>query len=440
MFGRGVTRVRFPGRQRCGGTDGVVTLRHWFVVIGSGLIMALNVLMFLGGGLLLPPMAASLGVSLGSVMVFTSINALSGAVVMSTAGSFLIRRVGVRALILVCGVLSGVSLYAISYVTSLPALYVGAFTAGCLMPLATQMGGAVLVNEWFVKRRGTMLGIVMSTASLGGVVAGTVLPPVVISGGWELGFRVVGLTNLGVCLLTGLFLVRGRPAHVNLRAYGALDDASQADLGRSHGTASAAFASPQFIALTVGLVLYSMLMAMQQQFPGLMREHGLSLEAAGTLLALLSVANIAATLLFGALNDRIGPLLSAALAWLLLIVSLGLFVMANGYAAQAVAILVYSIPAIATPVITPILYRHTFGDTHLVALLGVGIATMPVGVALGAPLWGSVKDLLGSYTPGLVIAGGVTIVSFGLIAYALITGPKRRILRSKPEREPIVSA
>ena len=227
---------------------------------------------------------------------------------------------------------------------------------------------------------------------------------------------------------------------MNLRAYGALDDVSQADLGRSHGTASAAFASPQFIALTVGLVLYSMLMAMQQQFPGLMREHGLSLEAAGTLLALLSVANIAATLLFGALNDRIGPLLSAALAWLLLIVSLGLFVMANGYAAQAVAILVYSIPAIATPVITPILYRHTFGDTHLVALLGVGIATMPVGVALGAPLWGSVKDLLGSYTPGLVIAGGVTIVSFGLIAYALITGPKRRILRSKPEREPIVSA
>src|SRR5487761_2166832 len=98
-----------------------------------------------------------------------------------------------------------------------------------------------------------------------------------------------------------------------------------------------------------------MLMAMQQQFPALMREHGLSLEAAGTLLAVLSVANIAATLFFGALNDRIGPLLSAALAWVLLIVSLGLFVMSSGYLPQAAAILVYAIPAIASPVITPIL-------------------------------------------------------------------------------------
>jgi predicted MFS family arabinose efflux permease len=417
-----------------------MTLRHWLVVIGSGLLMALNVLMFLGGGLLLPPMAVSLGVSLGSVMVFTSINALAGAVVMSAAGAFLIRRIGVRPLVLITGVVSGVSLYAISYVSNLPGLYVAAFFAGCLMPLSTQMGGAVLINEWFVKRRGTMLGIVMSTASIGGIVAGTVLPRVVSTGGWEVGFRMVGLTNLGVCLLTGLFLVRDRPSHVNLRPYGAFDDVSRGEVGRSHGTAAAAFASPQFIALTLGLVVFSMLMAMQQHFPPLMKEHGLSIEAAGTLLAMLSVANIAATLLFGALNDRLGPLISMTLSGTLLIVSLALFAASSGFLPQAVAIIVYSLPAITSPIITPILYRHTFGERHLVALLAIGIATMPVGVALGAPLWGLVKDSTGSYTLGLVVAMGLTVLSLGLIAYALITGPKRWIRRSSPEQEPLVSA
>ena len=417
-----------------------MTLRHWLVVIGSGLLMALNVLMFLGSGLLLPPLAVSLGVSLGSVMVFTSINALSGAIVMSAAGPLLIRRLGVRPLIFITGGVSGVSLYAISYVSGLPALYVAAFTAGCLMPLSTQMGGAVLINEWFVKRRGTMLGIVMSTASVGGIMAGRVLPQVVLTGGWQVGFRVVGLTNLGVCLLTGLFLVRDRPSHVNLRAYGALDDVTHGGGGRSHGTAAAAFASPQFIALTIGLIVFSTLMAMQQHFPPLMKEHGLSLEAAGTLLATLSVANIAATLLFGALNDRLGPLISVAVSGTLLVVSLGLFVASSGYVPQAVAILVYSVPAITSPIITPILYRHTFGDKHLVALLGVGIATMPVGVALGAPLWGLVKDTTGSYTLGLFIAMGLTFLAIGLIAYALVTGPKRWILRSTSEQEPLARA
>ena len=410
-----------------------MTLRHWLVVIGSGLLMALNVLMFLGGGLLLPPLAVSLGVSLGSVMVFTSINALAGAIVMSAAGPLLIRRIGVRPLVLITGVVSGVSLYAISYVSGLPGLYVAAFFAGCLMPLSTQMGPAVLINEWFVKRRGTMLGIVMSTASLGGVVAGTVLPPVVISGGWQLGFRVVGVTNLGVCLVAGLFLVRGRPSHVNLRAYGAHDDVTHGDVGRSHETASAAFASPQFVALTIGLILFSMLMAMQQHFPPLMKEHGLSLEVAGALLAMLSVANIAATLIFGAVNDHYGPLISALVSGILLVVSLALFAVSSGFLPQAAAIIVYSIPAITSPIITPIVYRHTFGDKHLVALLGIGIATMPVGVALGAPLWGLVKDSTGSYTLGLVAAMGLTVLSVGLIAYALITGPKRWIRGSGPE-------
>jgi predicted MFS family arabinose efflux permease len=273
----------------------------------------------------------------------------------------------------------------------------------------------------------------MSTASIGGIVAGTVLPRVVSTGGWEVGFRIVGLTNLGVCLLTGLFLVRDRPSHVNLRAYGARDNVAHADVGRSQGTAAAAFGSSQFIALTIGLVVFSMLMAMQQHFPPLMKEHGLSLEVAGALLAMLSVANIAATLIYGALNDRLGPLVSAVISGILLIASLTLFAVTSGFLPQAAAIIVYSVPAITSPIITPILYRHTFGDKHLVALLGIGIATMPIGVAIGAPLWGLVKDSTGSYTLGLAVAMGLTVLSVGLISYALITGPKRWILRSKPE-------
>ena len=417
-----------------------MTLRHWLVVIGCGLIMALNVLMFLGGGILLPPLARSLDVSLGSVMVFTSINALSGALVMSAAGPLLIRRLGVQKLILIAGVVSGASLYAISYVSGLPLLYAAAFSAGCLMPLATQMGGAVLINEWFVKRRGTMLGIVMSTASVGGIVAGTVLPEVVSSSGYRVGFRLVGIVNLSVCLVAGLLLVRERPSRVNLRAYGAYEDVAHGDVGRSHGTAAAAFASPQFIALTLGLIVFSTLMAMQQHFPPLMKEHGLSLDAAGSLLAILSVANIGATLVYGWLNDRWGPLVAAVVSGAFLVVSLGLFQVSHGYLLQAVAVLVYSIPAITSPIITPILYRHTFGDRHLVALLGVGIATMPVGVALGAPLWGLVKDSTGSYTLGILLAMGLTVLSVGLIAYALLTGPKRWILRPGAEEEPLVSA
>lgn len=418
-----------------------MTLRHWLIVIGSGLLMSLQVLVFLGGGMMLPPMAASLGVSLGSVMIFTSITALTGAAGMSIAGPWILQRLGVRTLIVVAGVLTGGSLFAVSYVTGLTGLYVLAVGAGILAPLSFQMAGAVLVNEWFITRRGTMLGIVMSIASLGGVVAGTVLPSVVQSGGWQLGFRLVGLLTAGVAVVSGIFLIRARPAAIGLRAYGETDDSIvHADLAHATGSARAMFASRQFVALMAGLTLFSALMGMQQHFPPLMGEHGLSIGTAGTLLAVLSIANVVATLSFGALNDKLGPLVATGLSCALLVVSLVVFAATMGTVPQLLAILLYAIPAITPPILTPIVFRHTFGDRHLVALLGVGMAAMPVGVAFGSPLWGLVKDATGSYTPGLYGSVGITAISMVLIAYALVTGRRRWLSEPDSTPEPLLAA
>ncbi len=417
-----------------------MTLRHWLIVVGSGLLMSLQVLVFMGGGMMLPPMAADLGVSLGAVMVFSSITALAGAAGMSVAGPWLLRRLGVRALILMAGVLTGGSLFAVSYVTGLTGLYIAAFGAGVLAPLSFQMAGAVLVDEWFIARRGTMLGIVMSVASLGGIIAGTVLPPVIVSGGWRLGFQVVGGITAVVAVVCGVFLIRARPAVVGLRAYGAQDDLVHADLSPAKGSAAAMFASPQFIALMLGLTCFSILMAMQQHFPTLMGDHGLDIETAGTLVAVLSVANVAATLAYGALNDRLGPLVAMVVSCVLLAASLMVFGLTMGAVGQAAAVLVYAIPAITPPIITPIVFRHTFGDRHLVSLLGVGMATMPVGVALGSPLWGLVKDVTDSYTTGLYAGVGLSALSLVLVGYALVTGPKRWLGEPGTEPEALLAA
>ena len=96
-----------------------ISIRHWLVVIGAGLLMSLNVLVFLAAGMLLPPLAESLGVGLGQVMVFVSINMVAGALVLAVAGPFLIRRFGSRWLSLLGGLVTGASIFAVSLVTEL---------------------------------------------------------------------------------------------------------------------------------------------------------------------------------------------------------------------------------------------------------------------------------------------------------------------------------
>lgn len=175
----------------------------------------------------------------------------------------------------------------------------------------------------------------------------------------------------------------------------------------------------------LGLTCFSAIMAMQQHFPSLMAERGLDLAAAGSLLSLLSVVNVGSTLLVGNLSDRWGPLAAYVLSGGLLVVALGLFLLTSGYGAQTIAVLLFAIPAVTPPILTPILLRHTFGGRAFTPLLGVATATMPAGIAVGSPLWGLSKDAVGSYAPALVIATVLAVVAVALVSWALRTGPRR---------------
>ena len=396
-----------------------ISPRHWMVVIGSGLLMSINVLVFLAVGLLMPPLAETLGVGLGQAMVFVSVSMLTGAGALMVAGPFLLRRLGPRRLVLVGGTVTGVALFAVGSIGSLWQLYALAFASGLLATAALQMTGAALVNAWFVTHRGLMQGVLMGVAGLGGVVAGLVLPPVVDTYGWRVGFQVVGALTVGLTLACGFLLIRSHPTDVGLLAFGAHDLVEETEAESSGMPARTAMRTPQFAAFVIGLTGVSGIMAMQQHFASLMSDRGLDLTASGTLITMLSVANVGTTLLLGWLADRWGPLKAFLLAGSLLLVALGMFVLTTGYGPQAVAVLLFSIPSITPPIMTPILLRAAFGGRAFVTLLGMATATMPVGIAIGSPLWGLAKDATGDYTLALTIALVVVAVCVPLVTWAV---------------------
>ncbi len=414
-----------------------ISPRHWMVVVGSGLLMSINVLMFLAVGLLMPPLAESLGVGLGQAMVFVSISMLTGAAALMVAGPFLLRRLGPRRLVLIGGVFTGVALFAVGFIGQLWQLYALAFASGLLATAALQMTGAALVNAWFITHRGLMQGVLMGVAGVGGIIAGLVLPPVVSGYGWRTGFQAVGVLTVSLTLLCGLLLIRSHPTDVGLLAYGAhdLDEEEQAEA--SGMPAAAAMRTPQFAALLIGLTGFSGIMSLQQHFASMMSDRDLDLTASGTLITMLSLVNVATTLLLGALADRWGPLKAYLLSGCLLLVALCMFLLTSGYGPQAVAVLLFSIPTITPPIMTPILLRAAFGGRAFVALLGAATATMPVGIAIGSPLWGFAKDATGDYALALVIALGVAAVAVPLVTWALWSGQRRWQEAPDAAREPM---
>ncbi len=402
-----------------------ITWRHWAVVVGAGLLMAVAILMFLSASLMLPPLAESLGTGLGPVMLFVSINFVAASAVMALAGPTLVRRFGTRTLVIAGGAFSAAMVYAVSFVTSLTGLYALAFASGVAFNVATQMAATVLINDWFHQSRGFMMGLVMAIGGLGGIAAGTVLPPIVTAGGWQLGFQVAGVTIAAVTSAVGVLLIRSKPEHLGLRPYGTSTRREDATSSPAElpGPA-AAVRTPQFAALALGSLGLNAILALQQHFAPLMAEHALDVTAAGSLISILALVNVGATLLVGVLGDRIGPLATYLFAMGLLVAALAVFNACSGYLPQLAAILLFSLSSVVAPVLTPLMLRRVVGNRAFTPLLGVGLATMPIGVALGSPLWGLAKDLTHSYSTALLIAMAVAAASAALIAYALTAGKK----------------
>lgn len=410
--------------------------RHWVVALGAAMLMIAASFVFLSFSLINPQIAETLGVGLSQVMVYNSLMAVSGALSMTFLSPWAIRTLGARGLVIVGGALTAGTLLGFSFVTSLAMLYILGFSLGLTFAICTNMMASVLVNNWFAANRGSVLGIVFAISGLGGITMGFVMPGIISSGGWQLGFRLLAVLVLVLTAVPGILMIRSEPADVGLLPLGATAHDSGDDVDvvvTVPGVPRAvAFRSPQFLALEAALILTLAVMAVQQHFAPLMAERGAGFAAAGSLLSLSAFVSIFATMTMGTLNDRVSTLAAVWFALACQLASMVAFIFSDGYLPLAISTALFAFGGAMPMVLVPVIVMLLFGPKDFAAILGPTMAMVPIGMAIGTPLWGLVYDRTGSYTPGLVVAAGASVVTAALLTWAIRTAPG---LRTRVERE-----
>lgn len=416
------------------GPPAPVTRRHLLVVAGAASLMVFGSANFLSAGFVNPAIARDFGVGIGQVMIYNSIMMLAGAVSTIAVGPTLLRRLGTRVTLLGSGVVVVLAMLAASFAPSLLVLYALAVVIGLAFVLCTALSATLLVNTWFEARRGTMLGIVFAVSGLGGVLLGLVMPPIVGATGWRGAFAFLAGFGVLTVLLPGVLLIRSQPADVGLRPAGARDAAGPVGGEPSDALSvsvpgvprAVAFRSPQLAALVVGLVLYHMVQAVQQHTMPLYAERGLDAVAAGSLVSLMSLCVVGATLVIGSLADRYGTLTAVCTAALAQSVAMVVLWLAQGYLPLAVGTAVLSLSTSVAGVCLPLMVMLVFGPRDFAGILGPVMASVPIGLAVGTPLWGVVKDASGSYGPALLGAAVATLVGLGCLTWAIRSAPAFR--------------
>lgn len=204
----------------CMGEQGV-TARHVGMAISCCVQCGIPVAMVISTpGIFYPVMAQDLGVQTAQVSAWMSVAMLSCAVFSPIVGN-LLGRFRLKAMRVLAVALAGAVMLLFSVATAPWVLWIAAVPLGFSLVLLTALGPATLVNRWFEKRVGTLMGVYAAFTAIGGVVFLMVGQAIIDVSGWRAAYLAFAVITWVVGLPVELLLCRESPRGCGLLPYGA---------------------------------------------------------------------------------------------------------------------------------------------------------------------------------------------------------------------------
>ena len=343
----------------------------------------------------------------------------------------LIDRIGVRKLLLFGSLLFAALYFSYGRIQSLTHLYLIHAGFGLVLVCAGLNVAVVMVSQWFVRSRGTAVGIALVGSSLGGVVFPPIILALINAHGWRTSFALMAIFAVGLFILAAL--LSRTPTEKGMLPLGAGEPstgraavASPDDITYPEAVRTLSFWALTLVAMTS---FYSILSLAAHLFLH-MRDLGFDPKTAGSALGLLFGLGLLSKFLFGFLSDLLNPrvVFISNVALMLL----GLILMATfdkGLIWVGIGITGFGWGGLYT--LIQLQTVNNFGVSHTGKILGT--ITMLDAIAGGLGIWltGVMFDRFGNYHNAFYLL-------CGLLALALIasTQVRREIGRVRPLGSP----
>ncbi|WP_454695261.1 MFS transporter [Achromobacter aegrifaciens] len=293
--------------------------------------------------------------------------------------------------------------------------------------------GATVVNRWFTKHRGVMMGLLTASSATGTLVFLPVLAALASSGDWT---RVVWTVAAAAAALVPLawWLVPDRPSSVGLVPFGSDPHALPAPAAPRTGMLAATFGALArasrtrtfwFLFATFFVCGFTTNGLVGTHLIALCGDHGMPEVQAAGLLALMGIFDLIGTTASGWLTDRYDPRKLLFVYYGLRGLSL-IYLPYSDFSFYSLSIfaIFFGLDWIATVPPTLRLTTEAFGERDAAIVFGWIVAGHQLGAASAAWMAGAVREAQGSYLMAFVISGMT-----GLIAavIALMIGRKRAV-------------
>ena len=356
-------------------------------------------------------------------MASTGMSAILVAIV-----SRLADRYGPRTMLVAVGLGFGAACFGMATATNIVLFYVAFAALRALGQGSLTINSILLVNQWFVSRRGRAIAMM----GMGAVLSNAIVPPfarfLIDTIGWREAYAGIGAVAVAIIISVALLVVRNRPEDVGLFPDGSseppVSETRQAMAGARRDTRVFSSLSFWLLALSLGTPgLVSTALVFHQT--SIFEEKGLSATLAAGVFVIFAGSSAVSSLLAGFVVDWIGPKALYAFSMAGLLVALVLVVAIDSVFMAVVYVLVMGIAGGAHHIVQGVIWAHYYGRHRLGRVQGSAMTINFCASAIGPLPLAVFHDLTGTYTVGMVVLMALPVLSVVALVRARPGGATR---------------
>ena len=287
-----------------------------------------------------------------------------------------------------------------------------------------------IVGLWFPNTRGRVMGIAMMGNNFGGVVMPGIIGAVIVLGGWQSGYYLLGLLTSLVAVAVLIALREPKMGPLNLKVPSKISNTSPEPIELPGMSISDAVRSKAlYILLYIFLVGATPFASLLPQLISHYVNEGVNSTTAATAMSILALAGMSGKLVFGILGEKITARYAMMVSFLGLSVALLLSVNPTVPGIIWVCSPLWGLCMGAFGTLTTMIVQDYFGLKSFASIMGVAGYGTAVSFAVGPLLAGLSYDNLDSYRP--IFYGTVIVMVIGIFALKAMGTPERDFMADK---------
>lgn len=376
----------------------------WYVVAASCIVSAMAV------GVInncfsqfIKPVCADMGFTRQQMSMNQTIISMVSLVFAMIWGT-LSKRINLHRWMCAAAVIMPISYFCYSFSANLMMFYITSAVMGFINCFISFMAFTYIVGNWFIKDRGTAIGLSSMGSGIGAMVMNPVINALILAYGWRMTYRIIAVIIFVIVVPAVWLVVRVRPSDKGLKPYGYSETQDETVSAEKETKTAEGYSfsevckMPMFwMFMVVSMLMSGVVNTYIQTLSPHISDSGYTSTFAAAMASIAMGALAFGKVLLGKLFDKYGVRKAAMTSCFFTVLGLTGLILCKFPPALVLVIGSMCLGGCFGSICLPIITQTVFGMKDYNSIYGKLSAASGVGTAVAPMLSGYVYDVTGSY-------------------------------------------